>query len=59
MSMRTGRAPKISAEHEIRYNGNERFLVITMSRTLGVTEGLHGLVVVESGPKIRQEFSSA
>ena len=59
MSMRTGRWSERSAEHEVRYTGNERFLVITMSKTSGVAEGLYGLVVGESGPKIRQEFSSA
>jgi len=30
-----------------------------MSRTSGVTKELYGLVVGESGPKIRQEFPSA
>ena len=55
MSMRTGRGSELSAEHEVRYTGNERFLVITMSKTLEVAEGL---VVGESSPKIR-EFSSA
>jgi hypothetical protein len=54
--MRTGRWSQPSGEHEVRYTGNERFLVITMSRTSGVTEGLYGFVVGESGPKIRQEF---
>jgi len=57
--MRTGTWFELSAEHEVRYTGNERFLVITMSRTSGVTEGLYGFVVGESGSKIRQEFSSA
>jgi len=57
--MRTGRWSELSAEHEVRYTRNEMFLVITMSRTSGVTEGLYGLVVGESGPKSRQEFSSA
>jgi len=53
VSVRTGRWSELSAEHEVRYNGNERFLVITMSRTSGETEGLYGLVVVEYSPKIR------
>jgi len=35
------------------------FLVITMSRTWGVTEGFYDFVVWESGLKIRQEISSA
>ena len=43
--MRTGRWSELSAEHEVRYTSIERFLVITMSRTSGVTEGLYGLVV--------------
>jgi len=50
---------RAKSEHEVRYTGNERFLVITMSRASGVTKVLYGLVVGESGPKIRQEFSSA
>jgi hypothetical protein len=57
--MRTGRWPELSAEHDVRYTGNERFLVIAMSRTSVETEELYGLVVGESSPKIRQEFSSA
>ena len=57
--MITGRWSELSAEHEVRYTGIGRFLVIAMSRTSGVTDGLYGLVVGESGPKIRQEFSSA
>ena len=59
VSMRTGSWSELSAEHEVRYTGNEKFLVITMSRTSGVTKGLCGLVVGEFGPKIRQEFPSA
>ena len=39
--------------------GNERFLVITISKTSGVAGGLYELVVGKFGPKIRQEFSSA
>jgi len=38
--MRTGRWFELSAEHEVRYTGNERFLVITMSRKLEVTNGV-------------------
>jgi len=58
VSTRTGRWSEFSAEHEVRCTGNERFLVVTMSRTSGVTQRLYGLVVGESGPKIRQEISS-
>jgi len=57
--MSTGRWSKLAAEHEVRYTGNESFFVITMSRTLVVTELLYALVVEESGPKIRHMFSSA
>jgi len=32
VSMRTARWSEFSAEHEVRYNGNESFLVITMSK---------------------------
>ena len=59
MSMSTRRWSELSAEHEVRYTGDDSFLVITMSKTSGVAEGLYGLVVVVSSPKIRQEFSSA
>jgi len=57
--LRTGRWSELSVEYEVRYAGNAKFLVITMSRTSRVTKGLYGLVVGESGPKIRQDFSSA
>ena len=57
-SMKTGFWSASNAYQEVRYNENERFLVIMMSRTSGVTEGLHGLAVGEPGPKIRQEISS-
>ena len=50
--MITGRWSEFSAEHEVRYNENERLLVLTMSRTSGLTEGFYGLVVGETGPKI-------
>jgi len=56
--MRTGRWSELSAEHEVRYTGNERFLVITISKTSGVVDGLYELVVGKSGSKIRQEFSA-
>ena len=59
MSVSTGRGSELSAEHEVRYTGNERFLVIMMSKTSGVAERLYGLAVGVSDPKIRQEFSSA
>jgi len=58
VSVSTGRWSEFSAEHEVRYTGNKRSLVITMSKTSGVAEGLYGLVVGVSGPKIGQEFSS-
>ena len=45
MTVRTGRWSKLSVEHKFRYTGNERLLVITMSKTSGVAEGLYGLVV--------------
>jgi hypothetical protein len=57
--MSTGRWSALIAEHEVRYAGDVKFLVITMSKTSGVAEGLCGLMVGVSGPKIRQEFSSA
>ena len=50
--MRNGRWSELSAEHEFRYTGNERFIVITMTRASGVTKGLYGLMVREPGPKI-------
>jgi len=57
--MSTERWPEFSAEHEFRYTGVVKFLVITMSKTSGVAKGLYGLVVGVSGPKIRQKFPSA
>jgi hypothetical protein len=57
--MSTGRWFELGTEHEVRYTGNGRSFVTAMSKTSGVVEGLHGLVVGVSGPKIRQEFSSA
>jgi hypothetical protein len=59
LSMSTGRWSQLSAEHEIRYTREVRFLVITMSKTLEVAKGFYGLVVGVSSPKIRQEFPSA
>ena len=59
VSMRTGRWSELSEEHEVRCTGNDRFVVITISRTSGVTDVLYDLVVGEFRPKIRQEFSSA
>ena len=57
--MNTGRWSELSAEHEVRYIWNRSSFVTAMSKTSGVVEGLYGLVVGVSGPKIRQEFSSA
>ena len=48
-----------SADHEVSYSVNERFLGITMSRISEITGGLCGLVVGEFGPKFRQEVWSA
>ena len=58
MSMRTGSWSELSAEQEVRTTEDGRSLVITMFGTVGVAEGLYGLVV-ESGPEIRQAFKSA
>jgi hypothetical protein len=55
--MSTGRWSELSAELEVRYTGNGRSIVDAMSKTSGVAEGLYGLVVGVSGPKIRQRFS--
>jgi len=57
--MRTGKLSKLSAEHEVKYTGNESFFVITMLKTSGIVGVLYRLVVRESGSKIRQGFSSA
>ena len=56
VSMKTWRWTELSAEHEVRYTGIERFLVMTMSRTSGVTDGLYGLVV--GSPVQRSDRSS-
>jgi hypothetical protein len=57
--MSTERWSELSAEHEVRYTGNASTFVTAMSMTSGGAESLYGLVVRVSGPKIRQEFSSA
>ena len=57
--MSTGRWSELSADHKVRYTGNAKSFVTAMSKTSGVAEGLYGLVVRVSGPKIREEFSSA
>jgi hypothetical protein len=57
--MSTGRWSELSAEHEVRYTGKGRSFVTNMSKISGVAEGLYGLVVGVSAPKIRQEFPSA
>jgi hypothetical protein len=57
--MSIGRWSELRAEHEVRYTGVDKFLVITMSKTSGVAEGLYGMVVGTSGTNIRQEFASA
>ena len=59
MSVSTERWSELSVGHEVRYTGDVRFLVITMFKTSGLVEGLYGLVVGVSGPKIRKKFSSA
>ena len=46
------------AEHEVRYTWNGTSFVRAMSKTSGVAEGLYGLVVGVSSPKVRQEFSA-
>jgi hypothetical protein len=59
VSISTGRLSEVSAEHEVRCTKEGRYLVVTMSKTPEVAEGLYGLVVGVAGQKIRQEFSSA
>jgi hypothetical protein len=49
VSMSIGKWSELSAEHEAKYNGDETFLVLTMSKTSGVSEGFYGLVVGVSG----------
>ena len=57
--MSTRRWSELRAEHEVRYTGVDRFLVITKSKISGVAEGLYGMVVGTSGLKIRQVLASA
>jgi hypothetical protein len=38
--MSTGRLSELGAEHEVKYTGNIRFWVITMSKASGEAEGL-------------------
>jgi len=57
--MSTERWSELSAEHEVRYTGNGWYFTITISKTSEVAEELYGWVVGFSGPKIREEISSA
>jgi hypothetical protein len=59
LSVITGRWSELIAEHHVRCAREGRSFVFTMPKTLGVVKGLYGLVVGVSGPKIRQDFSSA
>ena len=59
VSLSSWRWSELSAEQEVRYTWNGMSFVIAVSKTSGVAEGLYGLVVGVSGPKIRQEFSLA
>jgi hypothetical protein len=59
MSMSTGRWSELSAEHDVRYTGDVKFLVINDDQGMGVEKGLYGLVVGMPGPTIKQEFLSA
>lgn len=43
--MRTVRWSELSAEYEVRYTVNEMFLIITMSRTRGVSEVFYGFLL--------------
>jgi hypothetical protein len=63
--MSNGRWSELSAEHKVRYTGDERLLVITMSKTSGVAEVLYNpynpFIIVLFGtscPKVRREFSA-
>jgi hypothetical protein len=42
VSVRTGRWSERSAEHEVTCTEEGKYLVITMSKTWGVAEGLYG-----------------
>ena len=57
--MSIGRWSELSAEHEVRYTGNGKSFTIAMSWISGVALERYGFDVGASGPKIRQEFSSA
>ena len=56
VAISTGRWSECSAEHEVKYKGDESFLVITMPKTSGVAKGMYVLMVELAGPKIRQEL---
>ena len=45
---------ELNAEHEERYTGIGRSFLTAMSKTSELAEGLYGLVVGVSGPKMRQ-----
>jgi len=56
VSMRTGKWSELSAEHKVRYAGNED-LDYHDDHDIGSNRGV--VWVSETSPKIRQEFSSA
>jgi len=60
--MSTGRWSAFNADHEVRYNGDVSFLVITISKTSVVAKGLYWVIGWGIGvcvTKIRQEIPSA
>jgi len=59
VSTSTNRWPERILQHEVRYTGDEKFKVITTSKSSGVAGVMHGLIVEVPGPKIRQNYSSA
>ena len=58
-SMINGRCSEHSSVHEVIYTGNGCSFAITIFKKSGVAERLNGLLVGVSGPKIREELSSA
>ena len=58
MSLSTGRWSELSAEYEMINRERQVFRYHDV-QDMGVAEGLYELVVGDSVPKIRQEFSSA
>jgi len=59
MLISTSKLSEMSATYDVRYTGEARYFVFTMSVTLAERGGFYGMVVGMSGPYIEMEFMLA